>query len=604
MNPLSNVQGMILSGLIIFLLIMPQQVRADSPTIITSSDNASLDAKAYSAFLIGQVAASESDLDRAISSYNKLITIESKDYTLRDRAFLLSLLNGDMDTAMRVSPGQKAQSVTTKNLSLLLKSSSEIRDRPQSALKGIHAMLALDPDLPVARLSLPIILAQKGQIKKAIDPEAMGLADLDSEKPLLSFFLRLNMAMIAESASDKASKALAKTYYEELYSLSPAAMSLMGMDYAAYLERQGDIIGSIKIYDALGGMGSEEAKARSRLVKLTEAAPPKKSYRSMVAASYMVAAQMAARDQEQEMAIIYAYFSQWIDASPDQRLFFLADMQTKMKQPEKAMSSLARLHESHPRYVDALLLRRQISLDQSINQKEGPEAQNLLAEAVSLAPNAPTVVYERAVSLLQAKKFKEGIDYLEAYQKQSGADALGWQGYYLLASFYEKQNQWDRSVKLITEAIRLAPDQPIVLNFYGYGLINRNLEVEKGLELVQKALELMPQNGAIMDSKAWGHYRLGEHEKALETIESAILLEPVDPEITEHLGDIYLALGRKNEAGWAYERSLGYLEIDSDHKPVIEAKLKAINEPNSLTATAKGKASAISPANKLKTSKK
>jgi tetratricopeptide (TPR) repeat protein len=114
----------------------------------------------------------------------------------------------------------------------------------------------------------------------------------------------------------------------------------------------------------------------------------------------------------------------------------------------------------------------------------------------------------------------------------------------------------------------------------------------------------MPQNGAIMDSKAWGHYRLGEHEKALETIESAISMEPVDPEITEHLGDIYLALGRKNEAGWAYERSLGYLEVESDHKPVIEAKLKAIYEPNSINAKAKGKVPDISPAKKLKSNKK
>jgi len=204
-------------------------------------------------------------------------------------------------------------------------------------------------------------------------------------------------------------------------------------------------------------------------------------------------------------------------------------------------------------------------------------AQSLLDEAHSLAPKSPSVVYEKAVSLLLEQQLSEGLIYLEGYLKEAGSEALGWNGYYLLASFYEKQNQWEKAIPLIEKAIKMAPDQAVILNFYGYGLINRNQEVKKGLELVEQALKNSPQNGAIIDSKAWGHYRLSENQLALEAIESAIVLEPVDPEITEHLGDIYQALGRYDEAGWAYERALGYLETDSAHKSIIHSKLNSLS---------------------------
>jgi len=339
------------SALTLGLYMAPLNAQADTIPVVARSAAAITEGKAYSAFITGQMAASESDLDRALTAYNQLLPLEAKDTGFKDRAFLLSLLNGDLDMATRLDPGKKAQSATTKNLSLLLTTSRDLKYRPKDALKGINAMLALDPDLPVARLTLPLVLAQRGQIKKAIDPEFMGLADLEGSDPFLGFFLRQNMALLAETRPDEASQNLAKTFYEDLYSHSPAAMSLMGMDYAAYLERRGDIVGALKIYDALSGMGNEEARVRSGLVKQSKPAPPQRSFLAMTSATYMVAAQMAARDKEPEMALIYAHLSQMIDPTPDQRLFFLSDSQVKLKQSSKALISLAKLPKDHPRYI-------------------------------------------------------------------------------------------------------------------------------------------------------------------------------------------------------------------------------------------------------------
>jgi tetratricopeptide (TPR) repeat protein len=59
-----------------------------------------------------------------------------------------------------------------------------------------------------------------------------------------------------------------------------------------------------------------------------------------------------------------------------------------------------------------------------------------------------------------------------------------------------------------------------------------------------------------MDSLGWGYYRLGEYDQALDWIEQAILLEPSDPEVNEHLGDVYRALGRGDEARYQWQRVL------------------------------------------------
>jgi len=101
-----------------------------------------------------------------------------------------------------------------------------------------------------------------------------------------------------------------------------------------------------------------------------------------------------------------------------------------------------------------------------------------------------------------------------------------------------------------------------VLNYYGYTLVNLNrnkTEVEYGFDLVSKALDSVKTKkpDAILDSKAWGLYRLGRYEEALKTI---MLVDPKkfndDWEYLEHLGAIQAALGQKAEAKRTYRQLL------------------------------------------------
>ena len=90
--------------------------------------------------------------------------------------------------------------------------------------------------------------------------------------------------------------------------------------------------------------------------------------------------------------------------------------------------------------------------------------------------------------------------------------------------------------------------------------------------MLNRAVELRPEDGFIVDSLGWAYFRLGEHEKAVTYLERAVELEPGDPVINDHLGDGYWKVGRKREARFQWQRALTF-EPEPDVVTAIQAKL-------------------------------
>jgi Flp pilus assembly protein TadD len=91
--------------------------------------------------------------------------------------------------------------------------------------------------------------------------------------------------------------------------------------------------------------------------------------------------------------------------------------------------------------------------------------------------------------------------------------------------------------------------------------------------MLEKAVELRPRDGAIVDSLGWAFYRLGDLPRAVRWLERAVELKPGDPTINDHLGDAYWRTGRKREAGFQWERSLK-LNPEPKDREQTERKLK------------------------------
>ncbi|MCH7947088.1 MAG: hypothetical protein IIC66_04745, partial [candidate division Zixibacteria bacterium] len=106
------------------------------------------------------------------------------------------------------------------------------------------------------------------------------------------------------------------------------------------------------------------------------------------------------------------------------------------------------------------------------------------------------------------------------------------------------------------------------LNFLGYMLADNDNKLEYAKELIEKALELSPENAAYIDSYGWVMFRLGKYNDAVEYLSKAVSLQS-DPVIYDHLGDAYNASGNSGDARIWWQKALE-LEPDND---IIREKL-------------------------------
>ncbi|WP_334383348.1 MULTISPECIES: tetratricopeptide repeat protein [unclassified Bradyrhizobium] len=131
-----------------------------------------------------------------------------------------------------------------------------------------------------------------------------------------------------------------------------------------------------------------------------------------------------------------------------------------------------------------------------------------------------------------------------------------WIYWYFRGASYERLGKWPEAEADYLKALELDPDQPSVLNELGFNWVDRNLKLKEGLALLEKAVKLQPDNGDMLDSLGWAHYRLGDYHEAIKLIERAAALEPKSSEIRNHLGDAYWRTGRQDEARKSWEQAL------------------------------------------------
>jgi Flp pilus assembly protein TadD len=87
-------------------------------------------------------------------------------------------------------------------------------------------------------------------------------------------------------------------------------------------------------------------------------------------------------------------------------------------------------------------------------------------------------------------------------------------------------------------------------------------------------VDARPDDGFIVDSLGWVYYRLKDYDKAVESLERAVVLQPGDPVINDHLGDAYWRVGREREADFQWRRALT-LDPEDDVIAEIKKKLKS-----------------------------
>ena len=139
-----------------------------------------------------------------------------------------------------------------------------------------------------------------------------------------------------------------------------------------------------------------------------------------------------------------------------------------------------------------------------------------------------------------------------------------------LGAFLERGGRYAEAETELRAAIRLAPGSAEAFNYLGYSLADRGERLEDSVQLIKRALEIDPHNGAYLDSLGWAYFRLGRAEEARTALEQAVREFPRDATVLEHLGDVHAALGDNASARAFWQRAL---DAGSDAREALERKL-------------------------------
>jgi len=224
----------------------------------------------------------------------------------------------------------------------------------------------------------------------------------------------------------------------------------------------------------------------------------------------------------------------------DSARIYLGQIAEDRKQPDEALRWYGAVG-SGSQYLNARMRTAQAQF----RQQKVDDARKTLQETAATTPaeRAQLIVTESQL-LRDAGRLEDSYSVLAeglaAHPDQP--DLL-----YETALMAEKVGRLEVVEPHLRRLIELRPDHAHAYNALGYSLADRNLRLDEAQQLIDKALQLSPDDPFILDSKGWVLYRRGDAKGALEVLKKAFALR-ADPEIAAHLGEVLWSLDRKDEA--------------------------------------------------------
>ena len=227
---------------------------------------------------------------------------------------------------------------------------------------------------------------------------------------------------------------------------------------------------------------------------------------------------------------------------------------------------VSQVNTKNPYYMKFLKLR--VSLNDEIKKKN--KIKPLLEELIKNHPKNWELKILLADIYRTEKNYDESIN-LYSQIIENVFDENKWSIFYSRGIAYERLNKWEKAEEDLKMAMTLQPNDPYVINYLAYSWLDRKMNIDLALNLLEKAVELEPSDGYILDSLGWAHYLSNSYEKSIYFLEKAVSFLPNDPTLNDHLGDAYWKSGRYDEAQSQWKR---VLIIDPEFKNKDDVKKK------------------------------
>jgi tetratricopeptide (TPR) repeat protein len=512
-------------------------------------------------FLAGQSAFSSRDSDAAGNFLDAALKQDPANPALIERLFQVRLGGGELSEAETLA--EKVLEFNSQHrMARLVLGLKEFRSRRYEAARAHFQEAAYTPvgELTSALLSAWSFAGEGSQVA------AMAELDKLDGNDAFANFKSFHVALISDylSSSIRAEAAYKSAYQEAGTSLR------VTQAYAGFLARNKRVDEAKTIYLNFLEGGERNALIEAALAALTAGKTPepfiKTPQEGAGEALFSLAAAMN-DDQSIDVALLYAQLALAFNADKPVMLTMLGDIMTTAQRIEDAIDAYDQIDTSSVLRANA---DTEIAVNlQRLERSTEAEARlkTLLQRETRYFDGWVTLgnLYRNMERFGDAEKTYDSALALETTQQRHH-----WSVHYFRGISLERQKKWPLAEASFRRALELSPDEASVLNYLGYSLIDMGLKLDEALGMVKKAVELRPNDGYIVDSLGWAHYKLGNFEEAVTQLERAVDLKAGDPIIADHLGDAYWRVGRRLEARFQWQHA-------KDNKPEPE-DLKRIEE--------------------------
>lgn len=538
---------------------MPTALPAQAPTPQELAN-----ASASGSYLAARHAGIERDATAAAAYYRAAIRRDPKNTELIDRAFLSLLIGGDVEESVSLADRILKSDKNDKVARLV----TGVRGLKQKQYAPARQNLAQSVRGPITDLTA-MLLSAWAQHGAGDTKGAIAAIDRLAGPDWYAIFKDLHAGLILDLAGNHKD---AGKRFENAYKLDSSALRVVEA-YGNWLSRNKSPQAALEVYEKFEKVLPRHPliEAAFKTLKAGEKLPRLVTSPQVGGAEalYGLGASLGRRGGE-DLGLVYLQLSLYLVPTHPLALLSLADLYESMKKPELAIRTYEKVPASSPLHRNAAI-QMAANLD-SLDRSD--EAKKHLRGLIATHPDDSEAIMALGNVLRAHKDFGECADVYSKVVSQIAVPQKGnWLVYYFRGICHERSKQWPKAEADLKKALELFPEQPHVLNYLGYSWIDRGSNLDDGMTLIKRAVAQRPDDGYIVDSLGWAHYRLGNYEEAVKQLERAIELKPQDPTINDHLGDAYWRVGRTLEATfqWSHARDL---KPEPEDLPKILEKLK------------------------------
>nr|WP_217360163.1 tetratricopeptide repeat protein [Ruegeria arenilitoris] len=501
-------------------------------------------------YLAGRQAIYESDYKAAEEYYSKALIFDPGNTKLKESVLLARVALGDVERALPIAEDMEANGQPNQAARMVV-SAKLVSDGK------FDELLARDPENQGVGPLVDGLMTAWAHLGKGEMTKAMAQFDEVAQQDGLREFALYHKALALASVGDFEGAEAIFAADDSIVARFSRRAALARVEVLSQLNRNDEALQFLENVFAAGSDPSIESYVDTLSAGGTLPFTHVGSATEGVAEVFFSVGAALNTEAAHDYVLLYARIATFLRPDHIDAILLSAELLEQLSQYDLAAEAYRKVPTDSSDFHAAELGRAEI-----LAQSGKPDAAiEVLENLAARQPNLPSVHVALADLQRRQENYAAAVtSYDRAIELTETGSGGNWFLHYARGICHERLKAWDRAEADFRRALELNPDQPQVLNYLGYSLVERQEKLEEALDMIERAVAIQPDSGYIVDSLGWVLFRLGRYDEAVEHMERAVELMAVDPVVNDHLGDVYWAVGRTREADFQWRRALSFID--------------------------------------------